>query len=120
MVKTYKEVLAVVRQKLGAQALKDLERAASQPGVTLWGARKGRGFVKRCVVLALYKDLTGQGYDELYKETKAWGLASTNTLRHNIKQVRLAGSVWGRKKLKLGDANGWNMAARELDLMEPV
>jgi len=84
--------------------------------ILLWGQKQGRNYIKKCLALALYKDLFAVGYDRLHQLVYAWHRVGVKTLQHNTKWIREKTAQWGKQRIALGSLSDWNCAARSLQL----
>ena len=78
------------------------------------GQKKPKGYLSSCILVALYKDTHGIGYDWLLMEVKSWMPVSSKTLCYNTQLLRRLFGAWGRKRIKLGSLEQWERAARGL------
>ncbi|KAL6071191.1 hypothetical protein QOT17_006430 [Balamuthia mandrillaris] len=76
----------------------------------LWGLKKKGQFISNSIVVALYKDLTGQGYNSLHDEVRPWLGVSAKSLQHNTKVLRQVMAKWGRRQIKRGRQEAWKRA----------
>jgi len=77
-------------------------------------------FLNEVIILALYHDLFNVGYDQLIEETFSWYHASSKTLQHNTKLIRLTAGDWGKRRIHLGKLADWKAARRRVSLKKGV
>jgi hypothetical protein len=81
----------------------------------LWGSEQPRSFVEVNVVLSLYKDLFGKGFDKIVESIELPFMLSKLSIMHNVRVVRGHLAAWGKAQTPLGTPAEWNAAARHLD-----
>ena len=108
------QVVAKIRES----TLKELKLAIHKQRPSLWGYDKRRSFEYDCLLIALYHDLEGVGYNKIEKEIKSWRPLVGKSLRHNTKAIRQSLSTWSDEQLSLGDQHDWNQAAKNLSISE--
>lgn len=109
-----------VKRRVPATILQEIINFASAANAPLWGQIKGRGFIRRYVLLALYKDAFNMGYIRLYNSVAAWLKSSSKTLRHNIRCLRLIFKDWAATRVRLGSKEEWDHLAANLKLKGAV
>lgn len=120
MVKTYKDISQAVQKKVKNATLSSMLDFIKKKKLKLWGLEKGRLFLKKQLVLMLYKDINAVGYTSLSQETKNWNKITAKSLNKNTKKIRKALAEWGKSHITPGDSSGWDKAKRNCDLGELV
>ena len=118
MVLLRKELKQKVEAKLKKTTIKELTTYMKKKEISLWGQDKGKKFEGDCLLLALYHDLYGIGYNKIEQEIKNWRPLSAKSIRHNTKEVRKVLSGWSDKQLVLGDFQDWKYASKKLSETE--
>jgi DDE superfamily endonuclease len=73
-----------------------------------WGLYQPEGFVSHSLTMALYKDLTGKGYQKIL-DTVDLGFKITNkSFQHNTQLIRVALYRWACVEIKSGSERDWN------------
>ena len=116
MPKSRGDVVKVVEKVVPKELLHRLRRKFKRKERKLWGLKRGRSRQERAVDIALYKDITAKGYNTLAAEIKHWNYHSGRTLRHNQSIIRSFLCRWAGRKIKIGDVNAWDSAARRCHL----
>ena len=83
MVLLRKELKQKVEAKLKKTTIKELTTYMKKKEISLWGQDKGKKFEDDCLLLALYHDLYGIGYNKIEQEIKNWRPLSAKSIRHN-------------------------------------
>ncbi len=109
-----------VKRRVPTTILQEIINFASTANAPLWGQIKGRGFIRRYVLLALYKDAFNMGYIHLYNSVAAWLKSSSKTLCHNICCLRLIFKDWATTRVWLGLKEEWDHLAANLKLKGAV
>jgi hypothetical protein len=112
-------VESLVYGEISEEIVKEMILHVQREKPTLWGASKPRTFISRQVLLTLYKDLTGIGFDKLSTLTHDMNQVNKDSLRENIKRVREVLCSWADKQINLGDQSTWRYAARNTNFPKP-
>ena len=64
------------------------------------------------VVLTIYKDMVGIGYQQLLDNTILPHKFSDKSFRVNVSRIRKVLYYWGKSKIQVGDLNEWKALAR--------
>lgn len=73
--------------------------------------KKSKTFVGDCVLVALYKDFQGKGYQTVIAEVKGWLKIVKRTLQHNTQLLRGLFAEWAEPQISLGTLSDWKEAA---------
>ena len=113
--KTLKEK---VESKIKRTTIKAMSTHIQKSSPSLWGMQKPRGFENTCLLIALYHDLFGVGYNTLESEISSWMKIAGKSIRHNTKIIREKLSTWADKQIVTGDYSDWNRACKNLSEKE--
>lgn len=113
---SYTQIKKKVIKKFGLEAFDDFTAFVQDNEPNFWGEDRPRWFEKRCIVMALYKDLNGISFDTVLKDVTIGMKISKKSFVHNTKEVRRLGNLWGESTINLGDIHDWEAAARSLSL----
>ena len=75
----------------------------------LWGLDQSRDYVRKTLVLALYKDLFAVGYDRIIASVDIGFQLRSKTLRHNTKIIRKILAEWSRKQIVNEGRTKWDV-----------
>src|SRR5215472_3373237 len=89
----------VVHTRIPKGLLSQLSSFVSHSSPNLWGEHQPKHFTEQTLYVTLYKDLRGYGYHRLAGKISKWYRVATNTLRHNIKEIRKCLRLWGRRRV---------------------
>jgi DDE superfamily endonuclease len=79
---------------------------------TLWGIAQPQDFIQKMLVLAIYKDLTGEGYDKLVARVDFGFEIHGKSLNHNTKVIRRILFQWAKKQIVNKGSEVWNKSAK--------
>jgi hypothetical protein len=119
MGKSRAQVRTLVEKKLGRTLLHRITTYVEQQNPSLWAHHRPRGFVRDCILAALYKDTYRVGYNALFEDVKEWVGVTSRTFRHNTNVIRKVEGEWGQQQIVLGSAADWNRAATDVPI-DPV
>lgn len=103
-------VQAVVKPDLYDEIL---DYCCGEPCPRLWGIEPGdRSGISDTLVVALYHDITGEGFTKLSKRTQGWYKHASATLTQNIQVIRRDYGSWGRGSIDRGDRHDWRSVSR--------
>jgi hypothetical protein len=88
MPKSEKNIHDVVHEMMSIHRIKPIVESLASKKVKLWGVEKGCNFNRDSLYLALYHDLTGDGYGKILNEVKRWHRITPRSFQHNT-QVTL-------------------------------
>jgi hypothetical protein len=91
---SFNEIKKRVKNDIPLSILKKMIFFCSFPNKTLWCSNRPSHFEERMILITLYKDLTGIGYNGLQKEISKWVKISLESLQHNVKIVYHELSKW--------------------------
>lgn len=89
-------IRTAVQNRIGKSLMEKILRECVFSDKKLWAHTKPRGFKKGCLLLTLYKDLTGVGYLDLRKDIAKWCVFSNESIQHNVKVCRLVLRNWAK------------------------
>lgn len=104
------EVIKKVKQDPYNKMLRYLRH--SNP--SLWGEIQEGDYLQQNLVLTLYHDLFGKGYQRVLKDLSPKLTMSHNSLKHNASKIRKVLSDWGGSTVILGTVNEWEAAMRHI------
>jgi hypothetical protein len=108
-----------VEKYFGKNAFIDFRRYLHQKKPSLWGEHQGRSYLEDTLVLVLFHDIWGLGWDRLLRDVDVGKKFNHKTLQHNAKVLRGVGEKWGRKKTQLGSYESWVAAMRNIKPLPP-
>jgi len=120
MVKSFKDIAAEVKKKVNIDTLSSMTSFIKKKKISLWSLEKGRMFLKKQLILALFKDINAIGYKFLADETKNWNKLAAKSVNENTKRIRHALSEWAESYIVPGNRYDWNKASRNLKLGKEV
>ena len=90
-----------------------MDRLLSDPRIKkLWGNDQPTGFERRVITLAIYKDLSGLGYEKVLSSVDCGVQIQSKSFAHNTKLIRKMLISWAKEQIKLEGPNAWNEAAQ--------
>jgi len=101
MPKSYKDILNTVSKKIGRNCLEALSTYVHRKNPSLWGEIKRKDFIRRSLVIALYKDLESVGYCKLRNEVHSWYPPTAKSLLNNQKKLRVICANWAKKQIRM-------------------
>lgn len=110
MIYTQTHVKSRVVKTVGKKTVKSMMSFLQRNGANLWGLNKNQDFLKKTLILTLFKDIEGIGINKLLAGVKHWYPVSDKSLNHNIKEIRRVLANWGTHQIFLGYADDWNDA----------
>lgn len=110
----YAECKAEVKRLLKAQYTEML-KFVNEAKPPLWGEERPRFFVEKVFVLAMFHDITGEGYNKILKELEDLGFTyNPKSYKYNTKSIRRTLAKWRRKKVKLGVKSEWEQSMKKV------
>jgi hypothetical protein len=107
-----KELRAVVYKTVGKEAFKELYAWIATQEVSWWGEQRPANFLTWTLLLSLYKDIKGYGYQRILKEVSVPPYKiNPKSFQHNTKLVRWLGDRWSRNVFKIGNRVEWEKAS---------
>lgn len=103
-----KEVHKKMRKKTVDALVSHIKKIHKKKKINLWGLNKGKGFLEKCIYVALFKECTSKGYTHIKNEISDWAGFSEKTLSHNQKSLRALFTDWGKKQINLESKKEWN------------
>jgi hypothetical protein len=80
----------------------------------LWGSEQPIGFHTHLITLAIYKDLTGYGYQKVLDLIDLGFVISSVSFRHNTRIIRWLLYKWGIRQIGCGDCEDWDQVKHVL------
>lgn len=117
--KTIAGVKRSVKKKFGNNAFVDLSQYIKYKKPSLWGEHQERTYLQDTLVLVLFHDICGLGWDRLLRSVDVGKKFNHKTLQHNAKVIRRLGEKWGRKKTILGSFEDWVAGMRNIKPLPP-
>ena len=114
------EVLDKINEDILEEMKNYVKNKEEQPN--LWGVNKDQpGFRSYLILLTLYKDLYGVGYNKLKRRIPTAFHMSNDSLSYNIRQMRFVLGTFGLEKISLGTRQSWNRGGKlvRLDNVPP-
>lgn len=81
---------------------------------SLWGEQQPRDWLEKNLILALFKDMSGDGYTKVVNSVNLGIAFNHRTFQHNAKVLRGVGMKWGEETCKLGEYSDWKSAMRQI------
>lgn len=116
MPKEYAEIEFIVKSRVTNRVFNTMLNYLEAHRPSLWGEEQPRNFLKRNLIMALYKDMENIGYQKLLKEVRFGTKLNHKSLEHNTEAIREVLAEWGKASVKLGSVNDWNTALRNVQL----
>jgi len=91
------EVKETLKERIKADNLISILRFVKKEKPSLWGTTKKKGHLEKSVLLAIYKDVEGKGYTDLFNSTKHWMGNGVRSLMHNTQALRPILAKWGSR-----------------------
>lgn len=111
----YTNIENTVYEKVGKETMQEMERYVKQKRLILWGEDKPRYFLKRNLILCLYKDIVCIGYQRLLRTVDGLGFRINHkSLQHNTLVLRKSLHAWATVNIRLGTLKEWTDAARHV------
>jgi len=111
---TYQDLKGAVTAKVRASVIRSLYEYVSDRDSHLWARLKPRDFLKKTLLISLYKFITNVGFPKLFLEISSWYRVGSRTLRHNVKTMRKLLGKWGSSQISLGDSGEWNRSSKKV------
>lgn len=105
---------------IGANAYTSILHYCTASNMQLWCESPGRGFVRKSVLLALYKDIKAIGYTQLVAKVKTWYPGSTHSLKHNTKELRKYFAAWAQQYIQMGTIHEWKEAVKYISVPDCI
>ena len=108
-----------VLEKIAEEILDQIKNYVreKESGIVFWGVNKERpGFCSFMVLLTLYKDLYGVGYNKIKRRLPRTFHMSNDSLSFNVCQMRCVLGNWGLEKMTLGTRTSWLRGAKLIRL----
>jgi hypothetical protein len=112
----YEVIKNKVISTLGENTFKNILQFAKNENLSLWGEQKPRNFLEINLVLTIYKDLTGMGYNNIINNISLNFNLNHKSFQHNAKSLRVVLAKWGKSTIQLGMIQDWKAAVRDVDL----
>jgi hypothetical protein len=109
-----RESRAKVIEVLGKATYEEMGRWLREKNPSLWGTEQPRTFLADCMTLALYQDITGEGYHHVLNHSKIPYKMNHKSFQHNAKKIRECLAAWGETKIVLGSIDDWKGAVRNV------
>lgn len=77
-----------------------------------WGSEQPTSFVKIMTTLALYKDLTGHGYQKIIESLELGFYINIKSFLHNVKIIRKILFEWSRELIVNEGEKSWQRMAQ--------
>ena len=106
----YAAVRLYVENTIGHDLLEEWKEfvLADPRGQKLWGKEQVSSFERRMVTLAIYKDLTGDGYQKILNSIELQFQMTAKCYLRNTKVIRGILAAWGEQQIKNEGAAKWN------------
>lgn len=115
-----KPIQTVVTKKIPRTIVKELiEYVVSHPP-DFHGMERPYTFVQDMVWIALYKDVSGDGYSLIEEKIEFGYHIGHNALRKNVKEIRKCLHQWANEELTLGNLADWKHAAKYVTFPNPI
>lgn len=108
---TFAGVEREVINTLSERTLKDFWNYVKKCNPPLWGTARPKNFLYTTVILAIFHDLTGLGYQKILDQVSLSFHINKRSLEHNTKVIRRTLGEWGRSKTKLFRKSRWDRTA---------
>lgn len=106
------ETRAKIERRIGGTAVASILRFVRRCEPRLWGEQQPPPYLEANVLLCLYKDLFGRGYESLLDEFQFGFPLSKRSIMHNVPVIRQILEDWGMEHTPLGTATQWNASCR--------
>ena len=103
----FQEIQKCITDQLGSNVLDNILCFVTQCKPSLWGERKGRAFVNKCICLAIYKDLSGDGYGNIIRQINFLEGLNPRSFNKNTQPICKCLGQWGCTQIVLGDSKDW-------------
>lgn len=103
-----------INSRIGPAVYADIFQFVKRQCPRLWGEVQPRSYLEVNLLLTLWKDCFGDGYDKIEGSLSLPFSISKRALMHNVKAIRRLLADWGETHVKLGTAANWNSAARHV------
>jgi hypothetical protein len=74
----------------------------------MWGQDQSHGFHRRMITLAIYKDLTGLGYQKILNSVNTGIKVQPKSFFHNTKMIRKILMGWAKQQIVNEGKDSWN------------
>lgn len=93
----------------------------SDKNPTLWGEQQPRFFLRRHLILSMYKDMKNLGYNSLLASVEQLGFKMNHkSFQRNTKVLRAIVAQWAEGTIILGNLQEWQRAAHHVKLSKCV
>ncbi len=116
---TYRQIQDTVHERIRRNTFQGIKKYVKKrkKRLKLWSEKKNkRGFLDKVIYAYVYKCITNEGYQRIWKRTKEWNHSSDKSLKHNMREVGKVMARWGNKQIKVGNSKSWNRSARNQTL----
>lgn len=106
-----------VKAKVGEELLDELVEYVKDDEPNLWGEQQPPDhFQEDMVLLTIYKDMTGDGFEKLEKDIDFGYKITHQSLHHNIQVLRDVLREYALENMKVGTLHAWKKAAKKCGL----
>jgi hypothetical protein len=105
MITTYKQLRQAVVDVLNETVLMKIIKSVKFPAETIWGSSQPRKASTAIILITIYKDIQGIGYNSLKKEIEPYWQMSNEAIQRNIKLVRKELRNWANTIIIPEDVN---------------
>jgi hypothetical protein len=95
----YEIIKNKVISTLGENTFKNILQFSKNENPSLWGKQKLRNFLEINLVLTIYKDLTGMGYNKIINNVSLNLNLNHKSFQHNAKFLRVVLIKWGNSTI---------------------
>ena len=118
----YRQIVDQVHQVISSTVMEELFshlfNQFKRGNVKLWGQNKGRGFVRKCIYVAFYRDIKGTSYNQLASECKSWMQLPGPSISHNTKSIRRVLHDYFLNQMSTGTVGEWDRRAKKINMRE--
>jgi hypothetical protein len=112
--RSWTDIRNEVKREVGATSYNEMLAFLDKEGILLWGTEQPDFYVEFNLVVWLWKEIRGVGYDRILADIEKPTPFSTKSFQHNVKTLRRTLAVWARLHVKLGDLQEWQVAAQSV------
>jgi hypothetical protein len=95
----YEVIKNKVISTLGENTFKIILQFAKNENPSLWGEQKPRNFLEINLVLTIYKDFSGMGYNNIINNISLNFNLNHKSFQHNANSLRIVPAKWGKSTI---------------------
>lgn len=115
---TVRSIKMEISRLLGCGILEEIMPYVQHQKPSLWGMEQPPDFLLHNVLITMYHDMSGSGWNVLKKQCNFTRSTAGSTLSHNAQVLRPILASWARTEMPLEDMDAWNAAAH--DVLRPA